>query len=136
MLRRLTAALLPLVGLATACSTLAPVHQPPADFITARAPRAVWITKTDNSVVVMAGPKVIGDTLGGFVGPDYVEIPLSTVQALSARKPAKGRTALLIGASAVAAGGVAFLILNSHSNSTNPIPCQSPEPEVDCSLTR
>jgi len=135
MLGRLAAALLPVVGLAPACSTLTPVHEAPTAFITARAPGAVVITKTDKSVVVLAGPKVIGDTLGGFVGRDYVEIPLSSVQAMSARRPAKGKTALLIGASVVAAGGVAFAILNSHANSTNPIPCQSAEPEVDCSLT-
>jgi len=132
MLTRLSAALLPLVGLAAACSTLAPVRETPTAFITAHAPGAVVITKTDNSVVVLAGPKVIGDTLGGFVGRDYVEIPLANVQALSARRPAKGRTALLIGASVVAAGGIAFVILNSNSHSTNQIECADPEPEVNC----
>jgi hypothetical protein len=132
MLTRLSAALLPLVGLSAACSTLAPVRETPTAFITAHAPGAVVITKTDNSVVVLAGPKVIGDTLGGFVGRDYVEIPLSTVQSLSARRPAKGRTALLIGASVVAAGGVAFAVLNSRAHTTSIAECQSPEPEVNC----
>jgi len=132
MLRLLTAALLPLVGLATACSTLTPVREKPTAFIEAHSPGAVWITKTDNSVVVLAGPKVLGDTLGGFVGRDYVEIPLSSVQSLSARRPAKGKTALLIGASVVAAGGIAYAILNSNSHSTNIAECQSPEPEVNC----
>jgi hypothetical protein len=134
MLRRLSAALLPLVGLATACSTLAPVRETPTAFITAHEPGAVWITKTDNSVVVHAGPKVLDDTLGGFVGRDYVEIPLSSVQSVSARRPAKGRTAPLIGGISLAAAGVAVAILNSNSHSTNIAPCQSPEPEVNCSL--
>jgi hypothetical protein len=129
MLHRLTAALLPLVGLAAGCSTLAPVHETPTAFITAHSPGAVWITKTDKSVVVLAGPKIFGDTLGGFVGRDYVEIPLATVQSLSARRPAKGRTALLIGASVVAAGGIAFAILNSHASSTNRGECTVADPE-------
>lgn len=124
---RLIVLLLPLVALA--CSTLAPVRQAPTAFITAHAPDAVWITKTDNSVVVLEGPKVLGDTLGGFVGRDYVEIPLSSVQSLSARRPAKGRTALLIGASVVAAGGIAFAILSSGGSSGAPI-CTNPEPNA------
>ena len=130
MLGRLAAALLPLVGLATACTTLAPVHETPTAFITAHAPGAVVITKTDKSVVVVAGPHVVNDTLGGFVGRDYVEIPLASVQSLSARRPAKGKTALLIGASVVAAGGVAFAILNSHASSTNRPECTFADPEL------
>jgi hypothetical protein len=126
---RLTAVLLPLVALATACSTLAPVREAPTAFITAHAPDAVWITKTDNSVVVLAGPKVLGDTLGGFVGRDYVEILLSNVQSLSARRPAKGRTALLIGGISLAAGGVAYAILSSGGSSGAPI-CTNPEPNA------
>jgi hypothetical protein len=126
----------PFLGLATACSTLVPVREKPTAFIEAHSPGTVWITKTDNSVVVLAGPKVLGDTLGGFVGRDYVEIPLSSVQSLSARLPAKGRTALLIAGISLAAGGAALALLNpSNSHSTNPIPCQSAEPEVNCSLS-
>jgi hypothetical protein len=133
MLSRLSAALLPLVGLAAACSTLVPVRETPTAFIEAHSPGAVWITKTDNSVVVLAGPKVLGDTLGGFVGRDYVEIPLASVQSLSARRPAKGRTALLIGGISLAAGGVAYAILTKSANgASNPAPgfCQNGEPET------
>ena len=130
MLGRLAAALLPVLGLATACSTLTPVHEAPTAFITAHEPGAVWITKTDKSVVVVAGPKVMGDTLTGFVGRDFVEIPLSSVQSLSARRPAKGKTALLIGASVAAAGGIAFAILNSHASSTNRPECTFADPEL------
>jgi hypothetical protein len=124
---RLTAVLLPLVALAAACSTLAPVREKPTAFIEAHSPDFVWITKTDNSVVVLEGPKVLGDTLAGFVGRGYVEIPLSSVQSLSARRPAKGRTALLIGGIALAAGGVAIAILSSGGSAGAPI-CTNPDP--------
>jgi hypothetical protein len=129
MLRCLTAALLPLVALATACSTVVAVHDPPAAFITAHDPGVVWITKADNSVVELASPKVMGDTLAGFVGPDYLELPLSSVQSLRARQPARKRTALLIGGATLAAAGAVAAWLGSSAHSTQTTVCTDPEPE-------
>ena len=91
MLRRLTAALLPLIALSTACTTVVPVRDAPGAYVTARAPGMVWITKADSSVVQLAAPKILGDTLTGFVGADYIELPLSSVQSMRARQPAPKR---------------------------------------------
>ncbi len=68
MLCRLTAAaLMPLIPLATACTTVATVRRP-AQFIASKAPDIVWVTTTDNSQVVLLSPRVRGDTLGGLAG--------------------------------------------------------------------
>src|SRR6266702_3272463 len=98
MLCRLTAAaLMPLIPLATACTTVATVRRP-AQFIATKAPQIVWVTTTDNSQVVLLSPRVRADTLGGLAdGVHYVEMPLSTVQSMRARQPAPRRTLLLMG---------------------------------------
>ena len=98
MLCRLTAAaLMPLIPLATACTTVATVRRP-AQFIASKAPEIVWVTTTDNSQVVLLSPRVRADTLGGLAeGVHYVEMPLSTVQSMRARQPAPRRTLLLVG---------------------------------------
>ena len=98
MLWRLTAAaLMPLIPLATACTTVATVRRP-AQFIASKAPTIVWVTTTDDSQVVLLSPRVRADTLGGLAeGVHYVEMPLSTVQSMRARQPAPRRTLLLVG---------------------------------------
>src|SRR2546425_1627757 len=95
MLRRLiVATLMPLVPLATACTTVATVRRP-AQFIASKAPRIVWVTTTDNSQVALLSPRIRADTLGGLAeGGHYVEMPLATVQSLRARQPAPQRTLL------------------------------------------
>jgi len=66
MWRRLTAPiLLPLVPLVTACSTVVTVPSP-AEFVIAKAPRTVWVTKSDHTVLRLEKPRVIPDTLSGF----------------------------------------------------------------------
>ena len=129
MLLRLTAALLPLVVLATACTTVVSVRDQPGAFIEAHDPGVVWVTKADNSIVQVASPRIIGDTIVGFVGADYVELPLSSVQSLRARQPARKRTALLIGGAALVAAGAAVAWLSSSAHSTQTTVCTDPEPE-------
>ncbi len=123
MLRRLTAALLPLIALSTACTTVVPVRDAPGAYVTARAPGMVWITKADSSVVQLAAPKILGVTLTGFVGADYIELPLSSVQSMRARQPAPKRTALLVGGAALAAAGAVAAFLSSSANSTQTTDC-------------
>ena len=97
-MRRLTAAaLMPLIPLATACTTVATVRRP-AQFIAAKTPQVVWVTTTDNSQVALLSPRVRADTLGGLAeGAHYVEMPLATVQSMRARQAAPRRTLLLMG---------------------------------------
>ncbi len=109
MLSRLTAAaLMPLIPLATACTTVATVRRP-AQFIASKAPDIVWVTTTDNSQVVLLSPRVRADTLGGLAeGVHYVEMPLATVQSMRARQPAPRRTLLLVGGVTLAVAELAI----------------------------
>jgi hypothetical protein len=105
---RLIAATPMLIAVATACTTVATVRRP-AQFITAKAPRIVWVTTTDNSQVALLSPRVRADTLGGLAeGVHYVEMPLSSVQSMRARQPAPRRTLLLVGGITLAVAGVAI----------------------------
>ena len=111
MLRRLiVATLMPLVPLATACTTVATVRRP-AQFIASKAPRIVWVITADNSEVALLSPRVKADTLAGLEeGVHYVEMPLSTVRSMRARQPAPRRTLLLVGGVTLA---VAALVVSA-----------------------
>ena len=129
MWRRLAAATLwPLVPLAAACSTVVTVPSP-AEFVIAKAPSTVWVTKTDNSALRLQSPRVITDTLSGFVGGEYVEIPLSSVQSMRARQAAGRRTALLVGGLTVAGAAVVGFYLNHGSAASAPL-CSPPDVAV------
>src|SRR6266568_4075569 len=126
MLRRVTAAaLMPLIPIATACTTIATVRQP-AQFIASKVPQIVWVTKTDNNEVALLSPRVRADTLGGLAGGlHYVEMPLSTVQSMRARQPAPRRTLLLMGGGAVALAAVALSVSRKPGGQYYP-PCLLP----------
>ena len=120
MLRHLTAAtLLPLVPLATACTTVATVRSPAQIMAIAGKSRGiVWVTKTDNRVVQLAWPRVDGDTLVGVLSQgdslgDSVKMSLSSVQSMRARQAAPRRTLLLAGGLTLAAAGATVLFLRA-----------------------
>jgi hypothetical protein len=97
-----------LVAMVAACHTFGPVASP-SDFVATRQPQRVWVTETDGSVQIFEGPKLLGDTLAGFVKGEYREVPLADVKQVAARQPAPGRTR-----TAIIVGGVAtvsFMLL-------------------------
>jgi hypothetical protein len=65
----------------------------------------VWVTGTDQSTIVLHGPRVNGDTLGGFVDGKYREMLLSDTRSIQQRAAAPGRTAAvgaIVGAATLA----------------------------------
>ena len=92
--RRIAVTALSLIPLAAACTTVATL---PPQAIEAKTPSMVWVTKGDNSTVLVQSPELRTDTLAGFVGGDYVEMPLSDVHSMRARISAPGKTRLLVG---------------------------------------
>jgi len=126
MLRRVTAAaLMPLIPIATACTTIATVRQP-AQFIASKVPQIVWVTKTDNNEVALLSPRVRADTLGGLAGGvHYVEMPLSTVQSMRARQPAPRRTLLLMGGASLAVATI-VLSVSRAAGAPSSAPCSDP----------
>jgi hypothetical protein len=108
-----TVALMILVSL-TACSTMQPVEQPRA-FLESRTPSVIWLSKSsDRTMVAIDAPKLVGDSIVGFVEGEYTEIPLVDVKAMQARQYSRKKTtAFLIGAGAVVVG-LTFLIQGGH----------------------
>jgi hypothetical protein len=99
------------VAMLAACRTMGPVE--PREYITAKQPSRVWVTEADGSVSVFEGPKLVGDTLAGFVRGEYRELPLSNVKQVVARQPNKKKTILSITAGTLATAGLLFLITGS-----------------------
>ena len=62
------------------------------------------VTRTDNSVIVLRTPVIVGDSVAGNAAIDErVAIPLSDVRSVYTRRPDVGRTIVAIGLSAAAA---------------------------------
>jgi hypothetical protein len=94
-----------------ACSTMRPVAAP-QQFIPSARPSRVWVTTNDNARMMVEGPRVLGDTLVGFVGGRYEEILLPQTRWIGVRQPAPKRTAFLVAGSIVVGLGL-FFLLNS-----------------------
>jgi hypothetical protein len=80
--------------LAAACTTLRPVE--PDELRGPNAPDRVRVTKTDDSTVVLRTPKIVGDTLVGFVNDTRRTFLLSQTTAIQGWEPAPGCTAIFI----------------------------------------
>jgi hypothetical protein len=130
MLYRLVAAVMPLIPLATGCTSVATVRRP-AQFIASKAPRVVWVTTADNGQVALLSPRVSADTLGGLAGGvHYVEMPLSNVRSMRARQPAPRRTLLLVGGLTL---GVAVLAQTvGRGAGSSPTVCLDPADPLLC----
>ena len=90
-----------------ACHTMSPVT---LAQLSAMKPERAWLKASDQSVMVMQGPQVVGDTLVGYVNGRYEEIPTSQVGQMIVQVPAKTRTVLLAVGIAVGIGGFAYAI--------------------------
>jgi hypothetical protein len=108
---RITSALL-MVTL-SACTTYRPISA--REYIPISHPSAVYITRPDNTVEVMQLPKLLGDTLVGYVNGDYQELNLSQVKQMNAKVPAGGRTALAVGGGVLAVVAIGALLSGSGS---------------------
>ncbi len=82
------------VGLVStaACHTMQPIQ--PSQLISTPVAR-IWVTGADRTTVVLHGPRLNGDTLGGFVDGQYREMLLSDARTIQHRAPAPGRTAAM-----------------------------------------
>jgi hypothetical protein len=79
----------------------------------------VRVTKTDDSTVVLHSPKLVGDTLVGFVDRTRRALPLSKTMKIDTWHAAPDRTA----AAVVFGGGLAaltYLIVSATNQSSSP----------------
>ncbi len=121
------------VVLSLAGCTATHVVANPQQFIDTKRPGQVWVTTPDNSVVALSHPEVQGDTLVGFANGTYRAMPMADVKLIRARVAAPYRTALLVGAGAVA--GVALLVARKPGETLPPVGtgvCDPDEMGITC----
>ena len=107
---RLIAAVL-LGPVASACTSFGPVSA--REYLPIEHPANIWITRSDNTVVKMQAPKLLGDTLVGYVNGEFQEMKLSQTKQIQARRPQPGRTALLVGGSVLGVAALSTRIIGS-----------------------
>jgi hypothetical protein len=129
------AATLALLG---ACHSMRPL--PPAQLNSADLPARIWVTGTDHATVRLDAPRIMGDTLAGFVRGEFREMRLFETTAIRARTPAPGRTAVLGVFTGVVTLG-AFLYMESRRDVGNGQIClnaldQRPMPFTPCCVAQ
>jgi len=111
--RPICAALITVLG-GGACTTMAPVATP-QQFIPVAQPSRIWVTRTDNSKVMIEGPRLMGDTLVGFVAGRYEEMLLPQARSIQFRAPAPRRTATLVAGAVLLGAGIIYMLKSSGS---------------------
>jgi hypothetical protein len=102
-----------------ACHTMKPVS---LDQLNVLRPERAWVTESDRSVVLFDDPKVVGDTLVGYVGRHRTKLPSDALKQLRVRTPAPVRTTLLaVGTAAALAGFLVAIAGNGQTQFTTPI---------------
>jgi hypothetical protein len=104
-----------------ACHTMRPLT---LDELQNIRPAQVWVTRADQSVVVVAGPQVLNERLVGFVDGKYQVMPAADVTKVVMRKRSGGRTAALVAAGALGFAAMAA-VLSAGDNYVNPCASQS-----------
>ena len=69
-----------------------------------------WVTFSDQTRVLVFGPKLMGTKLVGFVNGRYDEFPAANVTDVMVRESARGRTTVLVVASVLVVGGVLYAV--------------------------
>lgn len=99
-----------------ACFTMRPVT---LEDLGAHPASRVWVTRPDQSKVLVDGAQVFRGKLVGFVDGKYHELPPDDLHQLHVRKVAVGRTITLVGAG-VATAGVIMLLVSGGENHFEP----------------
>jgi hypothetical protein len=98
----------------TACTSMQPVAQP-REFMATRQPSVVWVSKaSEPNMFALDAPKLIGDSIVGFIEGEYTEIPIPQIRTMQARQYSRGRTVAFALGAAVAAVGAFLLIQGGH----------------------
>jgi hypothetical protein len=111
MLRTIVAAIL--IVILTSCTTWKPVAVSPENYIRAHDPDAVWLQLEDGSTLMLARPRVIGDSLRGISAGAYRNVALTKVTQMRAQEHSGKKTAIAAAASAGFAVGIIYWLANS-----------------------
>jgi hypothetical protein len=96
-------------------------------------PARVWVTQADKSVVELNGPQVFNDTLVGYIGGAFTELPATDISQVTVKRSAKGKTMALIAASILGAAALGVAISGIGDPSPhNDIDCNEFPEEPEC----
>ena len=93
-----------------ACYSMKPVA---LEELVAIRPTKARVTRSDQSVTVVWGPRVIENRLVGWVDGEYQVMPATDVQQVLVKRPARGRTAAAIAAGTVGAAALVYMLTGS-----------------------
>jgi len=80
------------------------------------SPDRAWVTDSDRSVVLVDEPKVVGDTLVGYIGRHRTKLPHAGLKQVRVSVSAPARTALLaVGSGAAFVGFLVMVGGNGHT---------------------
>jgi type IV pilus biogenesis protein CpaD/CtpE len=122
-LRRVIAALL--LASLTACTTLRPIANY-EQYVRNAQPGRLWVTPRDAKPVMLEGPRFVNDTLVGFVRGRYHEFAPGELSLVQVRRPAGGKTAVLVGV--LAAAGISLLAILASGGEPTRIPTPEDPP--------
>jgi hypothetical protein len=118
-----------------ACYTMRPVTY---EQLGVARPGAVYITRSDQSEVILETPRVFGDTLVGYINGEFQELSVTELkpQLYRVRQMAGVRTAGLVVASALSVGTFVFLVsgAGSHVNPEDTKDCDDDPYQPGCPL--
>lgn len=118
-----TIALLGAAALSSAaCHTMRPVT---LDQLGAIRPSRVWVTRADQSVVIVDGPQTFGDTLVGYVNGKFEELPATNLAQMRVKRRAGGRTAALVTGGLLGIAALAYMVTSTGDY-------RNPEDKLDC----
>ena len=107
---------LALLAALAGCETFAPVGgAAPQAYLDTTQPGLVAVTRRDQSVVLLSGPHMVGDTVVGVVNRELAKIPLSEITGMAAPRLATAKTIAFIAAGAVAVGGGMVLLMSQFT---------------------
>ncbi|MDP3911133.1 MAG: hypothetical protein Q8Q14_12150 [Gemmatimonadales bacterium] len=111
-----------LLGLTLGCTTLRPVNDYQT-YVTTTKPSRVWVTTREaGRPLLVEGPRLVHDTLVGFVGGRYREFAPGDLQHVRIKRPATGRTTLLLGTSLAVAATLVVLLASNGPQTSPPTP--------------
>jgi len=86
------------------------------DQMSLLGPERVWVTESDESVVLLYEPKVVRDTLVGYVGKHKEKVPSAGVRQVRVQTAAPARTTMLV--VGVGAGLIGLMIAVSGTGTS------------------
>jgi hypothetical protein len=108
-----SASLLVGVGVIGACRSVKRIE--PSQYLEENSPQLVWVTYTNNTVVLVADPEIRRDTLRGLLQGARVRIPMVEIQSVRAKVLDPTKTAILLSAMGVAAASSMYFMFISKS---------------------